>query len=163
MLAALVALVASAGCGSSSSGGTHPTSPSTAATASSSTSQIHATAPSTTTQSANLPAAVIGRWARVFTTKEWAHAGGYPAGTWTINVDQHGQVSVFLPLTTAPDFTTTFQVTGANLSIGKVPICPPAPTRYRWSATPTALTITLVSDTCAARAVLFGETWQRRR
>jgi hypothetical protein len=48
------------------------------------------------------------------------------------------------------------------LSIGDSPVCPPSPARYRWSATPTVLTIIRLSDTCTARAVLFAGTWQRQ-
>jgi hypothetical protein len=78
-------------------------------------------------------------------------------------VNRNGQVSVFLPETTTPDFVTTFHVTGSNLFIGSSPVCPPSPARYRWSTTPTDLTIVAVTDACTDRAVLFGQTWRRRK
>jgi hypothetical protein len=163
LLAVAVVLVSVGGCGSGL-GGRHPAaSPTSASTSAVNSRDDTSSVSSTIAHVSILPARLVGAWSTVFTTEDWAHAGGYPAGTWTIDARRDGQVSVFLPHTTTPDFVTSFEVTDSTLSIGNSPVCRPSPARYRWSATPTTLTIVVVSDACAARAVLFGQTWQRHK
>jgi hypothetical protein len=78
---------------------------------------------------------------------------GYPLGTWRFDVAGNADVSVYLPRTTAVDFTTQFIVKGQDLTIESIPICPGKTGRYTWQASAKELTLTVVDDdACAARA-----------
>jgi hypothetical protein len=71
-------------------------------------------------------------------------------------------VDVYLPRTSEVDFSTQFKADGERLTIDMIPVCPPGATRYTWQASGKKLTLSVVDDTCKARAALFGGTWTRR-
>jgi hypothetical protein len=97
------------------------------------------------------------------TARDWRLAGsGYPTGTFRIDVDRHGGVSVYFPGKRVVDFTTAFVVKGRRMTIASVPVCPGETGRYTWHASARGLRLTVVADdACKPRAALFGGTWRR--
>ena len=88
-----------------------------------------------------VPAPLLGTWKR----------DGY-----TMVVKPNGLVSVV-------DFTATFAgQPGHRLQIGNVPVCYPRHGVYTWKVTHSSLTLTKVTDSCAAAVNLFSGVWKRK-
>jgi hypothetical protein len=143
----LVGVLALDGCGSGDEPATSPT-PTRSATA---------------TATPEPTAALRGSWTRRMTARDWRLAGsGYPTGTFRIDVDRHGGVSVYFPGKRVVDFTTAFVVKARRMTIASVPVCPGETGRYTWHASARGLRLTVVADdACKPRAALFGGTWRR--
>ncbi len=121
------------------------------------------TATATVEAAASFPEEMRGEWKRVMKTKDWG-TDGYPLGAWRFKTDGKGGVSVYIPRTSAVDFTTNFKVDGENLVIDSIPVCPGQTGRYAWRASGEKLTLTVVDDGgCKPGAALFGGTWTRRQ
>ena len=121
-------------------------------------------ATATAEPSAAVPALLRGRWRRTMTARDWsASGGGFPAGTFRLDVGADGAVSVYFPHADTVDFTTRFVVRGHRLTIEDVPICPGETARYTWRASSRELGLAVVGeDACRPRAALFGGTWTHR-
>jgi hypothetical protein len=104
------------------------------------------------------PKALVGCWHR--------HAPALPVGTaagvWLMRI-KGGQLSAFTPGMTScsvsPDFTGTLSVTGGRVTIGPLPVCPTKGI-YSWKIGKKSLTLKAISDTCAARKLLFTGVWK---
>jgi len=134
------------------------------ATSSAATTTATRTPTKTTAKvTAGVPALVRGHFKRRLTDADWKPVGGgFPVGTWRLEVDAAGTVHVFSPGVANPDFNTQFLVKGQALTIDSVPVCPGQTGRYRWHASAHTLRITLVADrTCEPRVALFDGTWTR--
>lgn len=119
----------------------------------------------TVAPAAALPSGLRGSWRRTMRARDWRPAGGgYPVGTFRLDVAPDGAVSVYFPNVASVDFTTQFAVDGRRLTIETVPVCPTATGSYRWHASASELRLTVVDDPqCKPRAALFAGTWTRRR
>src|SRR4051812_27152955 len=109
---------------------------------------------------APVPAALRGRWGRLMRASDFGSAG-LPLGVWTIDVRRRA-MDVYVPRNKTIDFTMEAKVDDNKLTLGTAPACTSTGS-YTWQATKRRLRLTLVEDTCSARASLFDGAWSRGR
>ena len=155
-------VLATAGCGSGSEAGTATAKQTRAPSAAAATpvAQTAAAQPAP----APVPAAMRGSWRRRMTAADWKPAGGgYPRGTWRVDIGRRGAMAVHQPRNPAVDFRTQLTADGPRATIDTVPICPTTKGRFTWKVAGRRLTLVTVKDPCGARDALFGGTWTRGR
>ena len=114
-----------------------------------------------------VPAKLVGRWTRNVTQHDWDKHGqgaqSFPVGFWSLVIKRNGDVNVYVPGGTSPDFATSFSASpDGRLTVHAVPICVPNG-QYRWKVTGNLLTITKVADKlCPARIALYAGVWKRK-
>ncbi len=80
----------------------------------------------------------------------------------SITITRSGQLEVYTPGGTSPNFTADLTFAGTRVTIGEVPICA-TKGRYAWSASGRTLRLRVLADkACPARVALFGGVWTRK-
>jgi hypothetical protein len=122
-----------------------------------------------TTQTAPLPAKLVGVWHKNMTKAEWDRVGVSRAvGVFTMVIKRSGRVIVYLPRTyrpgwslCTPDFETIIATAGGRLMLGSVPVCS-FKAAYAWTVSGRTLILKPIADKkCPVRETFFGGGWKR--
>ena len=125
------------------------------------------------TEANAVPATIVGGWSRNATQANFSKYGqsGFPVGVWTMVIKKSGAVAFYTPgayssgcvakHTCFSDFTTSFAVAGADLTVASVPVCATKGT-YGWKVSRRSLTLRLIADKqCGPREALYTGIWKR--
>jgi hypothetical protein len=121
------------------------------------------------TRTADVPTTLLGVWHKNMTQAQWKRVGALrESGVYTAVIKKTGAVIIYLPgayrsgcSSCADDFETTIATAGAQLTLGRVPVCSFKGT-YSWLVSGRTLTLKPTADKrCPIRETFFGGRWTR--